>query len=293
MSLSSDGRPAGEARSSWRAHLQLLVVLIATWGVLVAHSLSKRELSLLGVTLEKADIEGYLREPHRSDEVAARARESVLGFAGTQPIDQQTPKVEPRRPVVPAVLREPDRSPQRILVFGDSMVKSLMWRLSDYCAENKHQMFVATWYGSTTIGWAVKDKLDALLAERDPTFVIVVLGASEVGTKDIASREQFIKQIVDKIGARKLVWVGPPNTEPDTGINDLIERIVGRDHFFRSEGLDLPRYEDHIHPNAEGGRTWMDAVARWIADESSVPILMATPTVKGPIPEPVIFKQSR
>ena len=68
--------------------------------------------------------------------------------------------------------------------------------------------------------------------------------------------------------------------------------MVGRERFFRSEGLDLPRYGDHIHPTAEGGRTWMDLVARWVTDESAVPILLETPARPGPPPDLVVFQQT-
>jgi hypothetical protein len=280
-----------EANAARRALLQLFGVLALTWAVLAANAVTKRDLSVFGVSIAKVDIEGYLRDPRAADAPGDRDA-AIAGFAGLPP--QGPPKkVEPRAAVVPAKLRVPDKAPQRILVFGDSMVKALMWRLSDYCAENGHEMFAASWYGSTTIAWAVQDKLDMLLAEHDPTFVIVVLGASEVPTRDVATHEKFIKQIVDKIGPRKLVWIGPPNTEPDTGINDLIEGVVGRERFFRSEGMDLPRYEDHIHPTAEGGRTWMDAVAHWISDESGAPIALATPSKPGPPPPTQIFQQGR
>jgi hypothetical protein len=35
----------------------------------------------------------------------------------------------------------------------------------------------------------------------------------------------------------------------------------------------------------------MDAVAHWIADDSATPILMTTPTKKGPPPDLLVFQQ--
>jgi lysophospholipase L1-like esterase len=292
MSVASERRPADETRSARRGRLELLLVLALAWLALGANSLSKRDVLIFGVSLANPDIEGYLRAPRASEESAARTRAAAFGAFAAAPAPAEAPRVEPRRPVVPAALRVPDRAPQRILIFGDSLVKALAPRLSDYAAANGHELHAASWYGSTTIAWAVNQRLDDLLARHDPTFVIVVLGASEVPNRDVAGHEKFVRRIVEKIGARKLAWIGPPNIQPDTGINDIIERVVGADHFFRSAGLELPRYGDHIHPTAEGGRTWMDLVARWLADESAVPILLDAPSRPGPPPDLVIFQQA-
>jgi len=281
-------------RSPGRAYVELLLTLLFTWGALFGLSRTHRDVVILGVPLAKVRFDHDVT----SANVADVQERPLAGIVPATP-QHETRVAAAARPertdaeaaAVPVTRRPLDRAPQRILVFGDSTVKALMWRLSDYCASNGHTMFAASWYGSTTIGWGVKERLDLLIAEQKPTFLIISLGSSELSLKDVSSRESFIRSIVDKMGARPFVWVGPPNIEMDTGINALIESIVGKDRFFRSSGLELARYEDNFHPTEEAGRTWMDAVAGWIVTSSATPIALDFPTKQGPPPDRQIFGQ--
>ncbi len=155
------------------------------------------------------------------------------------------------------------RAPQRVLIFGDSMVAVLAPRLAEIARENGHAVFPVVWYGSTILRWARVDELDRLIAETQPTIVVAVLGSSELTVREIEECEPFVGLLARKAAPRELAWIGPPNWRVDTGVNAMIERALGDRRFFRSSGLDLERGVDGIHPTARGGAAWADAFARW------------------------------
>jgi hypothetical protein len=167
---------------------------------------------------------------------------------------------------------------EKILILGDSMVEVLVPRLADYALENGHELVPAIWYGSTSSAWARSAELGQLLREVNPSLVVVVLGSSELTRRDIGSRRPMIEALAKRVGSRKLLWVGPPNWRPDTGINDLVESVVGADRFFRSADLDLTRKKDGIHPDTAGGRAWAAAFVRWLAKDSRYGIALSEPT---------------
>lgn len=193
-------------------------------------------------------------------------------------------------PSAPASARlEEPTSKEKILLLGDSMVEVVGPRLADYALQNGHEIVPAIWYGSTTSAWAKSPELGQLLREVSPSLVIIVLGSSELTRRDIASRRPMIEALVKRIGSRKLLWIGPPNWRADTGINDLVESLVGKDRFFRSAGLELTRKKDGIHPDAAGGRAWTGAFVNWLATSSRYDIAMAEPTREAtPIPARVL-----
>ncbi len=182
-------------------------------------------------------------------------------------------------------LRPVDPRPQRILVVGDSMIYNLLPVLADYALENGHYLHPAIWWGSTSAGWAGTAKLTELIRDHRPTFVLMVLGSSEIlgkGIDPIVTRA--IARLKSRIGDRLLAWVGPPNWRPDTGINEVLQRELGAGHFFRSAELELEREADGIHPNRAGGRKWANHIIRWLIDESAVPIRLAAPTRVATVP---------
>lgn len=171
---------------------------------------------------------------------------------------------------------------QRILLLGDSMVEVLAPRLADYALENGHELVPAIWYGSTTSAWAKSAELGALLREVNPSLVVVVLGSSELTRREPERRRPFVEAIVRRIGARDLVWIGPPNWRQDTGINAVLESVLGTDRFFRSAELALPRKKDGIHPDVEGGRTWANTFVDWLAQDSRYELRMSRPSHEAP-----------
>lgn len=188
-------------------------------------------------------------------------------------------------PSASAVPRPPPGK-ERMLILGDSMVEVLSPELHAYAKVNGHELVPAIWYGSTTAAWAGGPELGRLLKEIDPTMVIVVLGSSELTRRSIATRRPYIEAIARRVGARKLAWIGPPNWREDTGINDLVADVVGRDRFFLSEGLELSRKKDGIHPDTAGGHVWVSAFVSWLATESRFGLEMVQPSSDGPFTAP-------
>ena len=116
----------------------------------------------------------------------------------------------------------------------------------------------------------------------DPTMVIVALGSSELAARDLGLREKNVRLIAKRVGARKLLWIGPPNWRDDTGINAVLERELGKDRFFLSAELSLERKADGIHPSASGGEKWVEAFVHWVDTESAYRPLLMRPTRTAP-----------
>ncbi|MBI4952478.1 MAG: hypothetical protein HY908_10630 [Myxococcales bacterium] len=277
-------------------YVQLLLVFGFAWLLLGAYALSQRDIVVLGARIARSEIATYfgVARAAEPDELAAEelgadvetgAGGAGLGAGGGVADGAEHP-AEPvpaaAAPVDSGGVRVVDEAPQRILIFGDSMVQSIQPRLGDYCLENGHKLLPAVWYASTTVAWGVQHKLDQLINEFKPTMVIAVLGSSEISTRKVEERDKFVRAILKKVGRRKFVWIGPPNWREDTGINALLERELGKGRFFRSAELELDRIEDKIHPTPAGGVKWTEAFLGWLRDESAYPILLATPTRTAP-----------
>lgn len=180
-----------------------------------------------------------------------------------------------RRPV------EVDTLPKTILFIGDSMLDGLYPRLAAYANANGHTLYAVIWYSSTSEVWGKSDKLKKYINELKPTYIFVSLGANELFVKDIAEkRDKYVKKIIADIGNIPYVWIGPPNWKEDTGINDLIAKNAGPDHFFLTNGMKFPRMKDGAHPTHEAAIGWMDSVVRWMPRHSSHPIRMNVPKEK-------------
>lgn len=172
-----------------------------------------------------------------------------------------------------------DSSAHRILFFGDSMVEGLLRRMNCYAFANGYEMTNVVWYSSTTEIWAKTDTLQYFINKVKPTFVMISLGANEQFIKDTTGRETSIRQIVQKLGGTPYVWIGVPAWQEDTGINDLTQQVIGKNHYFDSRGLTLQRGRDHMHPTFNAAAQWMDTVAVWMSSPATAhPIRMNKPT---------------
>lgn len=183
--------------------------------------------------------------------------------------------------VVPDKPFEPDTTSQNIFFFGDSMVDYLARRLGDYAARNGHKVNSVVWISSTTKLWAETDTLQYFLKKYDPSYVVICLASNELDIRNLESRKGYIKTIQSKLGDLPFIWISPPNWKEDTGINELIRTMVGKDRFFDSSHLDLQRGPDKKHPTVKGSAIWMDTVARWMSSkECRHPIILEEPEEK-------------
>lgn len=172
----------------------------------------------------------------------------------------------------------PDTSAQNILFFGDSMLEGLCRRFIDYTEQNGHKLHTVVWYSSSSEIWAKTDTLQHFIRKFRPTYIVVCLGSNELFVRDIDNRKKCIRRIVEKIGDIPFVWISPPNWKKDTGINEAIIEVVGRDRYFDSTHLKLERGADHAHPTFPAAAQWMDLIAKWMESDSvRHPIVMKWP----------------
>jgi hypothetical protein len=261
-----------------RPALELVLVLALIWGGLLALAAVPAGTRVLGVELASSDLSRFWAASESRPELPVRA-----GAVDIPPHFLSTAAAKAAAPPL-------DESPQRILILGDSMIDGLLPPLADYAAENGHSVSAVIWYGSRTIDWARGTRLADALRDYRPTFVIFVVGSSELTTRDVEKRATAVRSMLKLVGERKWIWVGPPNWRTDTGLGALLEREVGAGRYFRSLDLSFERKRDGIHPTLASSRLWMDAVAEWVRLRSAVPIRLAVPQKTGtPRPNARVF----
>ena len=215
------------------SQIKALIIFFVAFLVLFFYAKSSVGVTFAHQLLKKIDLEKY--------------------WANTP--DTDTLAIEPIEEVV-----EPDSTPQRFLFVGDSMVEPMAYRFFDICRESGDTMYAVTWYGSTTIGWSGLT-LDYYIEEVDPTYVIFCMGSNELSSKNVKAINDNLRKMKAKVGDLPCIFIGPPNTKPDAGLNEEIAKVFGPKSFFDSRHLEMERRNDHLHPTTSGARVWMDKVA--------------------------------
>jgi len=270
-----------------KPYLKILLLLAIPLALIVAYSLSSKEIGEGDYMLEKANfdvLKRYLPSLFQSKE------DSIEEIALHMPtdcwprIDTLPPYVEdsadiklldslltppPASAPKPVHVAVPDSGHLRILLFGDSMIEGISRRLADYASQSDYDLSSVIWYSSSTKLWAETDTLQYFLDRVKPDYILLCLGSNELFVRDLAKREGYISTILSRISSKPFVWISPPNWKPDSGINDLIINAVGRDRYFDSRNLELERGSDHAHPTREAARYWADTIASWL--NSSAP----------------------
>ncbi|NVO03915.1 MAG: SGNH/GDSL hydrolase family protein, partial [Bacteroidetes bacterium] len=158
------------------------------------------------------------------------------------------------------------------------MCEGLFFAFRDYCKYNNHKFKAVPIYSSSTMSLGTTDTLNKIINSFKPTYIILALGSNELFIKDIKkNRDKYVKSIIQKIGKRKYIWIGPPNWKKDTGINDMIASNVPRNQFFLSRDLKFQRISDGAHPTRASSRDWADTIATWVMKKSCYPILLNKP----------------
>lgn len=151
----------------------------------------------------------------------------------------------------------------RVLMFGDSMVWSgLGWTLEKLVVARGGSFSFATKPLATTVMWAEGQELAKVIARTRPDVVIVALPANELFIPNPSARVRDIRKIVDVIGNRPCVWIGPAPWRPQKGMLDVVRENAAPCRFYDSTDLPIERQADGIHPTLAGGRAWADAVWR-------------------------------
>lgn len=180
-------------------------------------------------------------------------------------------------------LVETDTLPKNIFLFGDSMTLNLALRMEKYAENNGHSFHAVNWDSSNTKLWAETDTLQYYLNKYKPDYIFISLGSNEVFFKNPESRLPYIRKIIKTIGDIPFIWIGPPNWNEDTGINDVLEKECGKGNFFRSQGIEMKRKTDNIHPTRNATNLWVDSIMRWLPF-SSHPILADYPSDSLKVP---------
>ncbi len=174
-----------------------------------------------------------------------------------------------------------DTAHQVILLIGDSMTDALGHIFADYAAENHYELHTVVWYGSRTDHWAKQGDLEYHINRVHPTYIVFSLGTNDLGFYDFSNRQQWIKDIINKVGDIPFVWIGPlPRTKiRNRDIVSIIRDCVGEKRFFDSSDIRCPR-ADGIHPTLGGAKQWMSKIAQWLSNPETTlhPIQMHTPT---------------
>ena len=154
-----------------------------------------------------------------------------------------------------------DTTAKNILFIGDSMLEGLAPRLAKYCDKNGHKLVEVIWYSSSTL-----------------CYIFVCLGANELYVPDIKrARRPHLKKMLAEIGDIPYVWIGPPNWDEDTGINDLLKQEVDEGCFYLSANDHFERSRDGAHPTRPSAHQWMDRVIKWVVAEGAHPIRLESP----------------
>lgn len=171
-----------------------------------------------------------------------------------------------------------DTTAKNILFFGDSMLEGLAPRLAAYCEKNGHTLVEVIWYSSSTLWWGESTRLPELINKYHPDYIFVCLGANELYVPNIKhARRPYLKKILAEIGDIPYVWIGPPNWDEDTGINDLLEQELDEGCFYLSAKDHFDRSRDGAHPTRASAHQWMDRVIKWMGKDCAHPIRLDYP----------------
>ena len=171
-----------------------------------------------------------------------------------------------------------DTTAKTILFIGDSMLEGLGERLAAYCGKSGHTLIEVIWYSSSTLCWGETGRLTELMEKYHPNYIMVCLGANELYVPDIKNaRRPHLKKILSEIGDLPYLWIGPPNWDEDTGINDLLAQEVDEGCFYLSAKDKFDRSRDGAHPTRASAHQWMDRVIKWLGTTGAYPIRLDYP----------------
>ncbi len=182
-----------------------------------------------------------------------------------------------------------------VLHIGDSFVHSgLTQRLRELLQPLEVRYEVRAQHSTNSLDWA--KRMPEIVASTQPDLVIITLGGNEIGSKHLDVQARAAARIVKAIGDRPCVWTTPPLWTEESGLFDAVAPSVAPCRFFETDrvvGKYLPRRADKIHPTAEGGALWADALHGWIMKERRGPDWALAPSPadeiaprgkRGPLP---------
>lgn len=201
-------------------------------------------------------------------------REAAAAASSSAPAAPPAPAAAPLESpaAAPAAMAAELPAGTRVLQVGDSFAAALGIELGKRLKAAGLHTSLEYKTASYVPTWAFGPDLPKLVSEYKPDLVLVTLGANELEIPDPPQRAGAVQRLVQKLGDRPCVWILPPLWKQDTGLMQVIKDNAKPCRVLDSSALvkDLPRGPDHIHPNAEGRKTWAEAVFQWLK-QSRVP----------------------
>ncbi|MCM1413074.1 MAG: hypothetical protein NC178_01880 [Bacteroides sp.] len=167
------------------------------------------------------------------------------------------------------------KSVGKVLYIGDSMTGWLAERLNAYGALNDFTVSTIVWDGSTIRKWGNSAKLKSIIDKEDPDVVFISLGLNELLERNPEKLlSTAMNNIIQAVGSRDLVWVGPPSW-PGKGKGETLvswlKQRVGASRYFDSSDLEIVRQsKTNPHPTREGIVGWTDKIVDWLEDNPSL-----------------------
>lgn len=146
---------------------------------------------------------------------------------------------------------------------------------------------------STARIWNKGKRIEWLLEKSNADVVVIVLGANEVYVPFPKATAPDIHSIVQRLGGRACIWVGPPVWKNQTGVVEVQRDNSAPCSYFDTQTLKLSRQPDGIHPDYEGGHEWAAAVWNALFVENPSPPKPPAPAPPPPPPLPPESVSSR
>ncbi len=166
------------------------------------------------------------------------------------------------------------------------MTEWLRLRLARLCHEKGYVLYSVIWPSSSLVWWGKSDTLAAFIRDLRPTYVLLCIGSNELLVPAIRKREPYLRRILAQVGELPCVWIGPPNWQEDTGINDLLREVLGPGRFFDSRRLTYERLEDGAHPTPASAYRWADSLAAFLRDSALYPLDLTSSSASYQVDRP-------
>ena len=166
--------------------------------------------------------------------------------------------------------RAPATHAKSVLHLGDSMVPLVANYLRPLVEKTGGRYEIVSTSSSTTLSWAEGDKLMELLSKHDPELVLISLGSNELFFEDdLEQRGKAVRSIVERVGARPCLWIGPPAWTKTRRFLDVLAKNLGGCRYFDSAVLKMDRQEDGRHPTWGASHAWAGKVWERLGGEAS------------------------
>jgi hypothetical protein len=157
-----------------------------------------------------------------------------------------------------------------VLHFGDSMVPLVANYLRPLIEKSGGRYEIVSTSSSTTLSWAEGDKLTELLSKHDPELVLISLGSNELFFEDdLEQRGKAVRNIVERVGARPCLWIGPPAWTKLRGFLEILAKNLDRCGYFDSAVLNMDRQADGRHPTWGASHAWAGKVWERLGGEAA------------------------